>query len=150
MIGRVRVVVGLLGVAASVYGAVELLGLGFDNLRATVTWLVAGVLLHDAVLAPFTLVLWFVMSRARRRPIPGAVVVGAVVLGTVTVVAIPLLGRFGARTDNPTLLDRNYLLGWLVLATLTVVTVSIAVALSRTGRVRTGGGEDHGAGAGRR
>jgi hypothetical protein len=72
------------------------------------------------------------------------------VLGTVTVVAVPLLGRFGARADNPTLLDRNYLLGWLVLATLTVVVVGVAVALSRTGGVPTGGGDDHGAGAGRR
>jgi hypothetical protein len=140
----VRVVVGLLGVAAAAYGAVELLDLGLDNLRAAVTWLVAGVLLHDAVLAPLTLGLWFVASRARRGRIPGPVVVGAVVFGTVTVVAIPLLGRFGARTDNPTLLDRNYLLGWLVLATLTMIIVAVAVAS------RSRGGGDDGARAGRR
>jgi hypothetical protein len=150
VIGSVRVVVGLLGVAAAAYGAVELLDLGLDNLRAATTWLVAGVVLHDAVLAPVALGLWFVVSRGRRGRIPGAVVVGSIVLGTVTVVAVPLLGRFGARADNPTLLDRNYLLGWLVLATLTVVVVGVAVALSRTDGVPTGGGDDHGAGAGRR
>jgi hypothetical protein len=146
----VRVVVGLLGLAAAAYGAVELLDLGLDNLRATVTWLAAGVVLHDAVLAPLVLGIWFVASRARRGRIPGAVVVGAVVLGTVSLVAIPLLGRFGARSDNQTLLDRNYLLGWLVLATLTVATVGVAVALSRTRVTRTGEGGDDGAGAGRR
>ena len=34
----------------------------------------------------------------------------------VTLVAVPVLGRFGARADNPTLLDRDYVAGWLVLA----------------------------------
>jgi hypothetical protein len=145
----VRVVLGLLGLAAAAYGAVELLDLGLENLRATVTWLAAGVVLHDAVLAPLALGLWLVASRARGGRIPGAVVVGAIVLGTVTVVAIPLLGRFGARSDNHTLLDRNYPLGWLVLATLTVIVVGVAVALSRTGVIRTEGGGDDGAGAGR-
>ena len=41
-----------------------------------------------------------------------------VVLATVTVTAIPVLGRFGARPDNLTILPRNYVLGWLVLAAL--------------------------------
>ena len=35
-----------------------------------------------------------------------------VVLGSVTLLAIPVLGRFGARPDNPTLLDRHYVAGW--------------------------------------
>jgi nucleoside-diphosphate-sugar epimerase len=51
---------------------------------------------------------------------------GLVVLGTVTVAAIPVLGRFGARPDNPTLLDRNYVAGWLVFAAVVVIAVSIA------------------------
>ena len=141
----IRVVVGALGVAAAAYGAVELLDLGFDNLRAAVTWLLVGVIAHDAVLAPLTIGAWFAASWGARRRVPGAVVVGAVVLGTVTVVAVPVLGRFGARPDNPTLLDRNYLLGWLVLATLTVVLVAAALVVARSGR-----SGDHGAGARRR
>ena len=38
---------------------------------------------------------------------------GGVVLGSLTLLAIPVLGRFGERPDNATLLDRNYTVGWL-------------------------------------
>ena len=44
------------------------------------------------------------------RLAPG--VVALVVLVPVTLLAIPVLGRFGARADRPTLLDRDYWLGW--------------------------------------
>jgi len=140
-----RIALGLLGLAGAAYGAVTLLDLGLDNLAATVTWLVGGVLVHDALFAPLTIALWFVVSQLSGRRLPAAVVVGAVVLGTVTVVAVPVLGRFGARADNSTLLDRNYVLGWAMLATLTVLVVAAAVAASRRGR-----GGDRGPGPGRR
>lgn len=145
MTGVGRLVIGVLGLAGAGYGVVELFDLGLDNLLAAATWLVAGVALHDGVLAPATVVVCFLVAKVVRGPIPAAVVVGAVVLGTVTAVAVPVLGRFGARADNPTLLDRNYVLGWLVLATLTVVVVAAAVAMSRPGK----GGAD-GASSGRR
>ena len=139
-----RLLVGALGVAAVAYGAVQLLDLGPDNLRAAALWLVVGVLLHDGVLAPLTIAVCFVAVAASGGRVPGPVVTGAVVLGTVTVVAVPVLGRFGARPDNPTLLDRDYVLGWLVLATLTVIVVAAA-----TTRQRTKGGT-HGPSTGRR
>jgi hypothetical protein len=137
-----RILTGALGVGATVYGAVALLDLGSDNLWAAAVWLAGGVLLHDGALAPLTIAAGAVAVRLARGPLPGPVVVGAVVLTTVTVVAIPVLGRFGARADNPTLLDRNYVLGWLVLATLTVVVVLVVMLSGR------GGGR--GASAGRR
>jgi hypothetical protein len=52
--------------------------------------------------------------------------VGLVVLGSVTLLAVPVLGRFGARDDNPTLLDRHYGTGWLVVAGLVVLAVAVA------------------------
>lgn len=55
-------------------------------------------------------------SRAR-----AIVTAGLIVLVTVTITAVPVLGSWGARSDNPTLLDRNYVLGWLVFAILVVV-----------------------------
>jgi hypothetical protein len=63
-------------------------------------------------------------------------VVGLVVLATVTVTAIPVLGSWGARPDNATLLDRNYLLGWLVFATLVVLGVLLAGPIGRRRRER--------------
>jgi hypothetical protein len=56
---------------------------------------------------------------------------GLVVLGSVTLLAVPVLGRFGARPDNPTLLDRNYAAGWVVLAAATAAGVVLAAYLGR-------------------
>ena len=49
--------------------------------------------------------------RGCRRGGRAPAVAGLVVLGSVTLLAIPVLGRFGARADNPTLLDRHYGVG---------------------------------------
>jgi hypothetical protein len=144
-----RIVLGGLGVAAAAYGTVTLLGLGLDNLRAASVWIVGGVLVHDAVLAPATVAVAAAAARlSGDRRLPGPLVVGSVLLGSVTVVAVPVLGRFGARTDNPTLLDRNYVLGWLALATLVAAGVAIAMIRQRRGTPARGG--DRGEGAGRR
>jgi hypothetical protein len=97
----------------------RLLELGWSNLVATVVWLAGGVLLHDGVLAPATIVVCAVAVLAlRSRAWRAAAAGGLVVLGTVTLTAIPVLGRFGAKPDNPTLLDRPYVAGWLVVAAL--------------------------------
>jgi xanthine/uracil permease len=143
-VNALRALVGGLGIGAGIYGAIQLLDLGLDNLRAAVVWLIGGVVLHDGVLAPLTIAVCFLVARAWRGRLPAPVVVGAVVLATVTLTAVPVLGRFGARPDNPTLLDRNYVLGWLGLATLTIVVV---VATTLRGRMRGGTG---GTGTGRR
>ena len=138
-----RILIGALGAAGAAYGVVELLDLGLDNLRAAAIWLVGGVLLHDGVVAPLTLAVAALVVASLRRPLPEPVVTGLVVVATVTVVGVPVLGRFGARADNPTLLDRDYVLGWLALVTLTVVVTGVAVVFGRKG-----GGD--GASAGRR
>jgi hypothetical protein len=140
-VNRWRLVLAGLGLGVAAYGVVLLLDIGLDNLRATVVWLVAGVLVHDGFVAPITIAVVLLAVRlSRGRAAPPAFVAGAVVLATVTVVAVPVLGRFGERPDNPTLLDRNYVLGWLVLATLTVVLSGSAVLAGRT-RARRGGGD---------
>ena len=139
-----RALVGGLGIGAGVYCAVLLLDVCLDNLRAAAIWLVGGVVLHDGVLAPLTIGVCFLVARARRGSLPAPVVVGAIVLGTVTLSAVPVLGRFGARPDNPTLLDRNYVLGWLGLVSLTI---AVAVVANLRGRMRA---RADGAGAGRR
>jgi hypothetical protein len=59
------------------------------------------------------------------------VVVALVILIPVTLAGIPELGRFGARADNPTLLDRHYWLGWAVMVTLVVVCVLVGVVATR-------------------
>jgi hypothetical protein len=136
---RARFLIGALGVAGAAYGLVLLVRNGLDDLIAAVIWLAVGVVLHDFLLVPLTLgVCWLAMRvvpPGRRAPLA----VGLLVLGSLTILAIPVLGRFGARPDNPTLLDRDYTAGWLVVAGLTLVAVVAGLVVSaRTGR-RTGG-----------
>lgn len=129
----VRVGLVAAGVAVGGYGGWLLLRLGWDNLVATVPWLVAAVLLHDAVWAPLVLLAAAAGGARLPRTWRTPVMVGAVVLVTVTIAAVPMLGGFGARPDNPTLLDRPYLVGWLVFAAV----VALGVLVGRLARARS-------------
>jgi len=111
-----RVLLGLAGLVATAYGASLLLDDGFSDLVNLATWLVAGVMLHDLVLAPLVIVL--------------------VLVGSVSLWAIPVLGRFGARTDNSTLLNRPYWTGWALIAAITLLTTA-ATILIRARRTAT-------------
>jgi hypothetical protein len=122
-----RKVLGALGVAAAAYGGWLLLSrTDTGQLTNAAVWLAAGVVLHDFVLTAVVLVLGAVALRRLPDPARAPTVVGTVVLGSLTLVAVPVLGRFGARDDNATLLDRPYLVSWLVAVALTVLTVTAA------------------------
>jgi hypothetical protein len=122
---RTRVALGVLGLVVGLYGGWLVLSRGHDLLNL-VLWLAGGVVLHDGVLALVVLVVGAVAMRLLPRSAKAPAVVGFVVLGSVTLLAVPVLGRFGARSDNPSLLDRDYTLGWLVLAGLVLVGVVAA------------------------
>lgn len=116
----------LLGLAGVAWGAWLLLDTqDLAELRGVAIWFAGGVIVHDAVLAPLTLALTAVAGRIVPRRWSGAAASAAIVIGTVTVMAIPVLGGFGADYDsaNTTYLDRDYLAGWLGIVVLTVVAV---------------------------
>jgi hypothetical protein len=119
------------GVLAAAYGVWLLLGLGWANTRSTLVWLAGGVVLHDGVFAVLVLALSLLAVRLVPREHLAPVVVALVILIPVTLAGIPELGRFGARADNPTLLDRHYWLGWAVMVTLVVVCVLVGVVATR-------------------
>ena len=126
-----RVVLGVLGVAIGAFGALELASTGMANIVAASVWLLGGVLVHDGVLAPATMAVAALGASVLPRWMRPAAAAAVVVLGTVTIMAIPVLGRFGARADNSTLLDRPYLLGWLVVAGLVLACASISAFVAR-------------------
>ncbi len=134
----VRWVVGALGVAIGLWGAWLLLAYSFSTQFGIARWLVAGVVLHDFVLVPLTLVVWFLLRRVLPAVARGPVAGGLVTLGALTLLAIPVLGRFRTVPSNPTLLDRNYTVGWLVV----LLVVLLAVGGATAWRVlrRTSGG----------
>lgn len=131
---RLRLLLGALGVVMGAFGALRFLQLDLPDIVDAVLWLAGGVVLHDAVVAPLTLLLTVVLARVVPEAWRSRVTVAAVVLLTVTAVAVPVLGRFGARSDNPSLLDRDYVGGWLVLAALVLVATLLAGVVAR--RVR--------------
>jgi hypothetical protein len=132
-----RTAIGALGVVIGLFGGWFLLTRqDFDQLTGAAVWLVVGVVLHDGVLAVVTLLLAAVVLRVLPASARAPAIVGFVVLGSVTLLAVPVLGRFGARPDNVTLLDRHYVVGWLVFAALTVAAVVV------TSVVRSRGSDD--------
>lgn len=118
-----RLLLLVTGLLLATWGAWKLVAFELLDLRAVALWLAGGVFAHDALIAPLTLGL-ALAARALPRWWRAPAAVGLLVLGSVTLLAIPVLGRFGAKADNPTVVDRNYLLGWALLATITVVAIA--------------------------
>lgn len=128
---RTRLLIGVVGLLMGAFGALRFLQLDLPDLVNAVLWLAGGVILHDAVLAPLTVGLTVLLTRAVPEAARTRVTVGLVVLVTVTITAIPVLGRFGERPDNLTILDRNYTVGWLVFAVLVLVGTLVTGPLAR-------------------
>ena len=139
---RARLLLGVPGALVAAYGLWLLLRTGWDNLWATAIWLGGGVVVHDLLFVPLVLLACAVLGRLLPERVRRPALVGAIVLGAVTIATVPTLGRFGARPDNPTLLDRDYATGWLVVAGLTLVGVLVAVARTAAAARRTGSRSD--------
>jgi hypothetical protein len=137
-----RAVLGTCGLAAATYGLILLIQTGWANIADALSWLVGGVIAHDALLAPATIVVVVISTRLLPAWLRGPAAVGMVALASLTLIAIPVLGRFGARPDNPTLLDRDYTAGWLVVAAITATGVAVGAAQRRRGRRRMAAGAE--------
>lgn len=125
-----RVVLGVLGVGVAGYGVLRLLRLPAEQVLAVLVWVAGGIVAHDGVLAPLVVGLGLAASVLSRWLRPSLVVL-LVVLGPLTLVAVPVLGRFGARPDNPTLLDRPYLAGYAVLVGVGLVVAALSALRAR-------------------
>jgi hypothetical protein len=142
-VSRGRRALGALGVAVALYGAWLLVSRGREHLDILL-WLGTGVLLHDVVLSLAVVGIGVLVMRVVPRQVRGPVAAGAIVLASVTLMAVPVLGRFGERPDNPTLLPRDYTEGWLVFAGVVVLCTAAAVVVSsvRSSRSAARGEED--------
>ncbi len=109
----------------------QLYGADTKPVRVAVLVLTAA-LVHDLVLAPVVMVLGMLLHRLMPHPIRPALQGAALVAFCLVLVAIPGLGRYGAREDNPSILPRNYTEGLLL--ALAVVALGAAVQLVRRRR----------------
>lgn len=133
--GRVspgRAVLGAAGGLLTAYGVWLLLSRqDLERNLDVALWLAGGVLVHDVLLGSVVIVVSLLATRllpAVARPAAGA---GLVVLGSLTLLAVPFLGGFGRENapDNPTLLDRDYTAGYLVLVATVIIVVVLPVLL---------------------
>lgn len=103
--------VGTAMMAYGVWGQVY--GESTKPVRVAVLWVVAA-LAHDLVIAPIA----FTLGWLARRAVPGRVrasLQGAVLVAVgLVLVAVPALGRYGERSDNTSVLPRDYTQGLLV------------------------------------
>lgn len=123
---RSRLLIGCCGVVLALYGA--FLELSRQDPRQWLEagiWLGAGVVAHDVVLS--SLVIGACLAGSRLLPVQwrAPAVIALVVWGGVSVVAVPVLAGYGARPDNPTLLDRPYLATWWAISAIVVLLVVV-------------------------
>jgi hypothetical protein len=82
--------------------------------------IVVAAVTHDLVVVPVVLAVGLALRRTPasiRGPLQGTLLVCAVVV----LASVPVLGRFGARADNPSLLPRDYWTGLAVTLSLVVL-----------------------------
>lgn len=125
-----RAGLGVLGVIVGVYGAYLLVSRqDVDQLLSAAIWLGGGAIAHDGLVAVASLALVALGGRLLPAVARPSAAVAMVVLGSLTILAIPMLGRFGAKDDNATLLDRNYWLGWSLVTVVVLLAVVVASVL---------------------
>jgi MFS family permease len=136
-----RIVLIWVGVAIIAFGAYTMVTtLKPNRIWGLVTWLIGAVILHDAILSPFVVVVGVVLRRTGRRlrgwvlaVVQSAVVLGAVLLSTV----LPEIAAKHHGQRNPTVVPFDYVLRLgIVEAALVVVVVAVLLFTlgSRSGR----------------
>lgn len=129
----VRLGLIVVGVIVAWHGISLLLDMSFPDLRSVAFWFAGGIIVHDGLFAPLCLALGFGGRRVLPQHWWGPVGCGAVCTVALLALSIPVIGRRGAVADNPSILDRNYVLG-LAIALLVVWAVVVAELVRRHNR----------------
>ncbi|MEV7397513.1 hypothetical protein [Aeromicrobium sp. NPDC092404] len=124
----VRLLLVLVGVGFGLWGVWLMRDFTSDQLISMGTWLVGGVILHDAVIAPVTVLLGVVAARVLPGRTYAVAAIAFLVWATLTVTVANVLSGQGGKPDNDTVLNRPYGLSWLIL---TAVVVIAALGMAR-------------------
>jgi hypothetical protein len=127
----IRALLGLVGVAAIGWGLWLLSDDGLERWRSQAVWVVAGVLAHDAVIAPLVVIGGVAAARLWRPRTRRAIAVGFLVWATVSVAVANVLLPVGGRPDNPSLMNRPYVVAWLLFTAVVIAATAVAVAVAR-------------------
>lgn len=124
----VRALLLLAGVGLGLWGVRLMSEFRSEQLVSMMTWLIGGVILHDAVIAPVTVLVGVVATRMLPGYARSVAAVAFLVWATLTVTFANVLSGQGG--NNHTVLNRPYVLSWVVL-TIVIASVATAVAYRR-------------------
>jgi hypothetical protein len=127
------------GFAALGFGTLGLLRDDRVPVPAWLTWFLGSALVHDLVIAPVVVAVGAVLARLLPRPARPPIVVGLVVSGFLTLVALPFVLDLGTSREPgflPQDYGRNLLL--LIAGVMAVAVVWAAAATARARRPRAG------------
>ena len=133
-----RIMLAVAGIALLGFGVFRLFSeIPMHGLLILAVWLVAALVLHDAVLAPSVVGLGWLL----RRHVPDRgrrfVQVGLIMIALVTVIAVPMIFLRGSQPATKALLLRNYGANLIVIISiLAIVSLMLyAVRVARDGRL---------------
>jgi glucan phosphoethanolaminetransferase (alkaline phosphatase superfamily) len=127
----IRVLLALTGVGFGLWGLWLVRDFTSLQLISTGWFLIGGVIVHDAILAPITVGLGVLAARLLPSHFRAAAAGAFLIWATLTVAFFNVISGTHAKSDNQTVLHRPYLLSWLIL---TGVLIGIMVVAARRRR----------------
>ncbi len=128
-----RLVIGAVGIAAGIWGGWQLIDDGTTALVSLGIWLVASIIVHDAIIAPLTIGLTFLAARFLPAPARMPAVVGFVVWGTCSIAFFAVITGQAGKTGNDTIGTQPYTGAWLVFTAVIAIT-AVVTSLVRARR----------------
>ncbi len=129
----VRGLLVLTGVGFGLWGLWLMRDFTSEQLISIGTWFVGALILHDGIIAPLVVLVGVGASRLLPGYARSAAAIAFLVWATLTVVFVNVLSGQGGKPDNSTVLNRPYVLSWIVLTVLIAV-VAVLVAHRRRPR----------------
>ena len=104
-----RIILAILGSLVLLYGIVNLfIHIPIQTLLMVAVWLVAALIIHDAVIAPSVVGVGWLLRRLLPDRARRYVQMGLIMAAAVTIIAIPMIIREGSQPPQKTLLIQNY------------------------------------------
>lgn len=124
------------GWSVMAFGVIGALGISADtHPRSLGIWVIGSLLVHDLVVAPVVFLVGTFVRRTVPAPAGTWVRAAMIVTAILVLISIPVIGRFGARRDNPTLLPRDAGTGLLLAVGVVWLLACIAMVIAwRRGR----------------
>lgn len=135
----VRALLLVTGVGFGLWGVWLMRDFTAEQLVSTGTWLIGGLIMHDAVIAPITVALGVIAARVLPGHARSVAAIAFLVWATLTVAFVNVLSGQGGKPGNDTVLNRPYGISWVVL-TLAIVVIASVVARRRRPAARAVGG----------